>query len=40
MPDLPEQPVEEFVRDPDALMRSFGRLGYIADRSLAPRSIS
>src|SRR5258708_11310466 len=35
MPDLPEQPVEEFVRDPDALMRSFGRLGYIADRSLA-----
>jgi MoxR-like ATPase len=35
MPDLPEQPVEEFVRDPDALMRSFGRWGYIADRSLA-----
>jgi MoxR-like ATPase len=34
MPALPE-PVEEFVRDPDALMRSFGRLGYIADRSLA-----
>jgi MoxR-like ATPase len=30
-----EQLVEEFVRDPDALMRSFGRLGYIADRSLA-----
>src|SRR3984957_4530096 len=35
MPAVPEQPAEEFVRDPDALMRSFGRLGYIADRSLA-----
>jgi MoxR-like ATPase len=35
MPTLPEQPVEEFVRDPDALMHSLGRLGYIADRSLA-----
>jgi MoxR-like ATPase len=35
MPALPEQPAEEFVRDPDAVMRSFGRLGYIADRSLA-----
>ncbi len=35
MPALPEQPVEEFVRDPDSLMRRFGRLGYIADRSLA-----
>jgi MoxR-like ATPase len=35
MPAVPEQPVEEFVRDPDALVRSFGRLGYIADRSLA-----
>ena len=35
MPALSEQPAEEFVRDPDALMRSFGRLGYIADRSLA-----
>ncbi|WP_051978434.1 AAA family ATPase [Edaphobacter aggregans] len=35
MPALSEQPAEEFVRDPDALMQSFGRLGYIADRSLA-----
>src|SRR5260370_14833008 len=35
MPASPEQPVEEFVRDPDALMRSFRRFGYIADRSLA-----
>jgi MoxR-like ATPase len=35
MPALPEQPAEEFVRDPDAVMRSFGRLGYIADRSLS-----
>ena len=35
MPTVPEQPVEEFVRDPDALVRNFGRLGYIADRSLA-----
>lgn len=35
MPALSEQPAEELVRDPDALMRSFGRLGYIADRSLA-----
>src|SRR5271170_7001768 len=32
---MPASPVEEFVRDPDALVRSFGRLGYIADRSLA-----
>jgi MoxR-like ATPase len=32
---MPEQPVEEFVRDPDALMRSFRRFGYIADHSLA-----
>lgn len=35
MPVLPEQPAEEFVRDPDAVMRSFEGLGYIADRSLA-----
>lgn len=34
MPAPPEQPVEEFG-DPDCLMRSFIRLGYIADRSLA-----
>jgi MoxR-like ATPase len=31
----PAQPEDEPVRDPDALMRSFERLGYIADRSLA-----
>src|SRR5271167_4809940 len=35
MPALPEQPAGELVRDPDSLMRRFGRLGYIADRSLA-----
>ena len=35
MPALSEQPVEKFAGDPDALMRSFGRFGYIADRSLA-----
>ena len=35
MPASPEQPVEEFAREPDALVRSFGRLGYIADHSLA-----
>jgi MoxR-like ATPase len=35
MPALPAHPEEEPVRDPDALMRSFERLGYIADRSLA-----
>src|SRR6201984_2293915 len=35
MPALPAQPKEEPVRDPDALMRSFERLSYIADRSLA-----
>ncbi len=35
MPVLPEQPAEEFVRDPDAVMRSLEGLGYIADRSLA-----
>jgi MoxR-like ATPase len=35
MPALPAQPEEESLRDPDALMRSFERLGYIADRSLA-----
>ena len=34
MPTLPVQP-EELVRDPDALMQSFERLSYIADRSLA-----
>ncbi len=31
----PAQPEDEPLRDPDALMRSFDRLGYIADRSLA-----
>ncbi len=35
MPALPEYPAEEFVRDPDAVKRSFEGLGYIADRSLA-----
>jgi MoxR-like ATPase len=35
MPALSEQPAEEFVRDPEAVMRSFESLGYIADRSLA-----
>jgi MoxR-like ATPase len=35
MPALPAQPEEESVRDPDALIGSFERLGYIADRSLA-----
>jgi MoxR-like ATPase len=35
MPALPAQPEQESARDPDALMRSFERLGYIADRSLA-----
>ena len=29
------QPGDESVKDPDALLRSFERLGYIADRSLA-----
>jgi MoxR-like ATPase len=29
------QPEDESVKDPDALMRNFERLGYIADRSLA-----
>src|SRR5271156_2454394 len=41
MPALPAQPesvkesLRESLRDPDALMRSFERLGYIADRALA-----
>jgi MoxR-like ATPase len=35
MPSLSAQPAAEPVRDPDALMRGFERLGYIADRSLA-----
>jgi MoxR-like ATPase len=35
MPAVPVQPEDEPVRDPDALMRSFERLGYIADRPLA-----
>ena len=35
MPALTVQPEDEPLRDPDALMRSFERLGYIADRSLA-----
>jgi MoxR-like ATPase len=34
MPALPSQP-DERIKNPDALMRSFERLGYIADRSLA-----
>lgn len=29
------EPEDEIVKDPDALMRNFERLGYIADRSLA-----
>src|SRR5271165_6869565 len=29
------EPEEESVKDPEALMRTFERLGYIADRSLA-----
>jgi carbon monoxide dehydrogenase subunit G len=32
---LPAQPGDEPVKDPDALMRRFERLGYIADRALA-----
>src|ERR1700759_4875514 len=35
MPALTVQHEEEPLRDPDALMRSFELLGYIADRSLA-----
>ena len=35
MPALAAQPGDEAVKDPDALLRSFERLGYIADRSLA-----
>jgi MoxR-like ATPase len=35
MPALAAQPEDEPVGDPDALMRGFERLGYIADRSLA-----
>ena len=35
MPEPPYQREEDFVGDPDALMRSFEHLGYIADRSLA-----
>jgi MoxR-like ATPase len=35
MSEPPFQPEEDFAKDPDALMRSFERLGYIADRSLA-----
>src|SRR6202451_4017696 len=35
MPALAAQPGDEAVKDPDALLRSFQRLGYIADRSLA-----
>ncbi len=35
MPASPAQPEQQSARDPDALMRSFERLGYIADRSLA-----
>jgi MoxR-like ATPase len=35
MPALAAQPGDEAVQDPDALLRGFERLGYIADRSLA-----
>jgi MoxR-like ATPase len=35
MPALAAQPGDEAVKDPVALLRSFERLGYIADRSLA-----
>ena len=35
MPALPTQPEAELIPDPNALMRSFESLGYIADRSLA-----
>ena len=35
MPEPPSQSEEDLVRDPDALMRSFERRGYIAGRSLA-----
>ncbi len=35
MPALPTQSDAELIPDPDALMRSFESLGYIADRSLA-----
>jgi MoxR-like ATPase len=34
MPVFPAPPDEEPAKDPDALVRSFERLGYIADRSL------
>jgi MoxR-like ATPase len=35
MPALSTPPKDEPVKDPDAVLRSFERLGYIADRSLA-----
>jgi MoxR-like ATPase len=35
MPASPAQPEQQSARDPNALMQSFERLGYIADRSLA-----
>lgn len=35
MTALPTQPEAELIRNPDAILRSFERLGYIADRSLA-----
>jgi len=35
MPALAAQPGDEAVKDPEALLHSFERLGYIADRSLA-----
>ena len=35
MPALSTPPEDEPVKDPDAVLRSFERLGYIADRSLA-----
>ena len=35
MPALPTQPEDDPVKDPDAVLRSFERLGYVADRSLA-----
>jgi MoxR-like ATPase len=35
MPEPPPQPKDTFISNPDALMRSFERLGYIIDYSLA-----
>lgn len=35
MPALPHKPEDDPVKDPDAVLRSLERFGYIADRSLA-----